>query len=413
MSASTPAPADLARSTSTRPIVLLAAVVLVAVAALGWRIATVAAPPLAFERTIPAHVRLPGASPRLAWPVEGEAAVGVAGVGYMGSSGGSAPVPIASVAKVMTAYLTLMEHPLSAGGVGFAIEVTPAEVEEGRRRAALGESTVALRAGERLSELEALQALMLPSGNNVAALLAQRSPGGTATFVARMNATARALGMDSTRYTDPSGFDASTVSTAADQLKLVGVAMGVPELARIVAERSAVLPVAGRVRNLDGLLGLEGYVGVKTGSDRAAGGCLAFAKRTVVDGHRLTVLGVVLGQRQGELIEAALGSARELGNSAAAAIGVETALPAKRPVLSARNADGERAAAVTATAVREIGWGGLRVRVGLDPVPSLTRMRGGERLTSVSVHGAGGRTPVVAAASLGGPSLEWRLSHLL
>ncbi len=70
------------------------------------------------------------------------------------------------------------------------------------------------------------------------------------------------------------------------------------------------LPVVGRVANYNGLVGEDGYVGVKTGSDRAAGGCLVFAKKVLIDGRSLTVLGVVLSQRGGSLIQAALASAR-------------------------------------------------------------------------------------------------------
>src|SRR5581483_7714068 len=94
-------------------------------------------------------------------------------------------------------------------------------------------------------------------------------------FVARMNAVARALGMTHTRYTDPSGYDDATVSTAADQVRIVVSAMRVPAFAEIVAMPATTLPCAGTVRNTDTLLGRDGFVGVKTGSDDAAGGCFA------------------------------------------------------------------------------------------------------------------------------------------
>ncbi len=99
-----------------------------------------------------------------------------------------------------------------------------------------------------------------------------------------MNATARSLGMGSTTYTDPSGFNDETVSTAADQLKLARVAMRIPAFAEIVGESWLVLPLVGRVANFNGLVGEDGYVGVKTGSDRAAGGCLVFAKKVRIMG---------------------------------------------------------------------------------------------------------------------------------
>ena len=111
-----------------------------------------------------------------------------------------------------------------------------------------------------------------------------------------MNAAARSLGMTHTRYTDPSGYDDATVSTAADQVRLVDRAMRLPVFASIVATPSATLPVAGTVHNTNTLLGHDGFVGVKTGSDDAAGGCFAFRAIRWIDGKRTTITGVVLGQ---------------------------------------------------------------------------------------------------------------------
>jgi D-alanyl-D-alanine carboxypeptidase (penicillin-binding protein 5/6) len=379
-----------------------------------WRLATEAAPPLNLHRTLPAYVRLPGDVPVLAWPREGQAAVEVEGVGSFGSTGGSDPVPIASVAKVMTAYLTLREYPLPPGEQGFVVTITPADVAEEAQRLALGESTLSVKAGERITERQALQALLLPSANNIAALLAVHDAGGLTAFVARMNSTARKLGMVSTMYTDPSGFNDGTVSTAVDQLKLARAAMSIPAFATIVDESSAELPGVGRVANFNGLVGSGGYVGVKTGSDRAAGGCLVFAKQVTIGGRRLTVLGVVLGQREGSLIETALAAAKRLGDSAAASLRVETALPAGTRVLSASSADGRRTTAVTSDALRELGWGGLTLPVRVVARPAMSRLRAGEAMATVAVRGeSAGVISAVASRSVAGPSLGWRLRHLL
>ncbi len=379
-----------------------------------WRIATEGTPPLIIHRTLAAYVRLPGSSRVLAWPREGQAAVEVQGLGSVATSGELTPVPIASVAKVMTAYLTLLEHPLAAGEQGFVMTITRADVEEEVRRAARGQSTLKVRTGERITERQALQALLLPSANNIAELLAAHDVGGLAAFVARMNSTARKLGMPSTTYTDPSGLGRETVSTAADQLKLAQVAMREPAFAAIVDEHSAALPVVGSVANYNGLVGADGYVGVKTGSDRAAGGCMVFAKHVTIGGLRLTVLGVVLGQREGPLIEAALTSAQRLGDSIAAALRVETVLPAGTRVLTASNANGRRTTVATAGALREIGWPGLTLPVQVVVRPAVTRLRAGERMATVTIRGASAvTTAAVATRSLGGPSLGWRLRHLL
>jgi D-alanyl-D-alanine carboxypeptidase (penicillin-binding protein 5/6) len=128
-------------------------------------------------------------------------------------------------------------------------------------------------------------------------------------FVAEMNDEARALGMDHTTYADPSGFDPSTVSTAADQLRVFQRAMHVPVFRLIVSMASVTLPVAGTLANFNPLLA-EGFAG-KTGSDSAAGGCLAFFTHVTVGGRRQTAAGVVLGQGEGSDTRSLLAAAGE------------------------------------------------------------------------------------------------------
>src|SRR5439155_25795439 len=136
--------------------------------------------------------------------------------------------------------------------------------------------------------------------------------GSVARFVARMNATARSLGMTHTRYTDPSGLDDATVSPAADEVRIVDRAMRLPMFASVVATPSATLPVAGTVNNTDTLLGHNGFVGVKTGSDDAAGGCFAFRAIRWIDGKRTMITGVVLGQPGHDQIGAGLAAANAM-----------------------------------------------------------------------------------------------------
>lgn len=250
-----------------------------------------------------------------AWPSEGQAAIAIDGFGKLGSSGGEQPVPIASLAKVMTAYLVLRDDPLEPGEDGFEIEIGPEDVEDVQRRLELNQSVVAVEVGEVLSERDALEALLLPSANNVAALLAIHEAGSLEAFVAEMNEAAAELGMTNTRYTDPSGFEDSTVSTASDQLKLGRAAMADPTFAEIVALPSAWLPVVGEVANFNELVGHDGFVGIKTGSDQAAGGCLLFAREIELDGRARLMFGAVLGQREGDLLPSAFRSAEALSAS--------------------------------------------------------------------------------------------------
>ncbi len=376
------------------------------------RIVTAPAPVLVAHRTLPARLRIPGSTQSFGWPRSGQAAAEVAGVGAVGTSGRQAPVPIASVAKMMTAYQTLLEHPLLPNDGGFTLRITEADVDEQQRRAALGQSTIPVRAGERLSERQALEALMIPSANNIAALLAARASGGRDAFLARMNGTARRLGMRASTYTDPSGYDDSTVSSASDQLKLTATAMRVPTFAAIVNRRSVYLPVAGRVNNYNGLVGSDGYVGVKTGSDRAAGGCFAFAKRVSVAGRTLTVLGVVLGQREGPIIAAALSAGKRLGDSIAAALRVHKVLAAGTTVLRASTSDGRHTSARTARSLSTIAWDGMELSLGVRARSDVTHVRAGQPLATVSVEGSDlAVTEALATSAVAGPSLGWRVRH--
>src|SRR4051794_33776173 len=82
--------------------------------------------------------------------------------------------------------------------------------------------------------------------------------------------------------------------------------MRLPVFATIVATPSATLPVAGTVHNTNTLLGIHGFVGVKTGSTAAAGGCFAFRAIRWIDGKPTAITGVVLGQPGHNQIEAGL-----------------------------------------------------------------------------------------------------------
>jgi D-alanyl-D-alanine carboxypeptidase (penicillin-binding protein 5/6) len=251
------------------------------------------------------------ALPSTVWPADGQAAVHV-GQSPVKAGPNQHAAPIASVAKVMTAYLVLRDHPLQLGQNGPTITLSDADVADTDSRRGRHESIVSIADGERLTERQALQALLLPSANNIAAVLARWDAGSEARFVVRMNAIARSLGMTHTRYTDPSGYDDATVSTAADQVRIVDRAMRLPVFASIVATPSATLPVAGIVLNTDALLGQDGFVGVKTGSDDAAGGCFAFRSIRWIGGKRTTITGVVLGQPGHDRIAAGLTAAADM-----------------------------------------------------------------------------------------------------
>ena len=148
--------------------------------------------------------------------------------------------------------------------------MTPADVAIYRADLAAGQSVARVKAGQGLSERQALEALLLPSANNIATLLARWDAGNLEAFVTKMNQQARRLGLKHTSYADASGVDSATMSSANDQARLATAALRKRVFAQIVSMRQAQLPVAGVVGNLNPLLGRGGVFGVKTGSTSGA-----------------------------------------------------------------------------------------------------------------------------------------------
>jgi len=292
----------------------LAAAVAVALAAACW----VVFPPEVAGRALAAR---PDVDLPLPWPAEGQASAEVQGLGSLGSHGERQPVPIASVTKVMTAYVVLKDHPLGADEAG--PEITVDEQAEAESTSS-EESSVPVRAGRTISERDLLALMLVPSGNNVARLLARWDAGSQEAFVAKMNREAAALGMASTTYTGASGVEDSTTSTAADQLRLAREVMKNPVIRAIVATTSLrVDGVPGAVATTNTLLGRHGVIGLKTGSSTAAGGALMWAAKA--PGGAL-ILGVVLHQSPGGTPGAGLRAA--LDNSEKLIAAIQRELPA-------------------------------------------------------------------------------------
>ncbi|WP_398900897.1 D-alanyl-D-alanine carboxypeptidase [Streptomyces sp. 1114.5] len=229
----------------------------------------------------------------LAWPAKGQSAAEVVGIGSLGSSGQEAPASIASVTKVMNAYLILQKFPLKKGESGPKITVDKQAAQESGN---LDESRVTLTEGQVITEYQALELLMLPSANNVARLLARFHSGSEDAFVKQMNDTAAKFGMTNTIYADPAGYNADTKSTAKDQLKLAEQVMQ-DEIFRQIVSTPETNFNNVKISNTNNLINPKtGVIGVKTGSSTPAGGCLMWAAYKEIDGVRRLILGVTLGQ---------------------------------------------------------------------------------------------------------------------
>ncbi|MDA8275480.1 MAG: D-alanyl-D-alanine carboxypeptidase [Actinomycetota bacterium] len=361
-----------------------------------------------------ATVRVAGQRPALPWPQTGEAALAVDGVGSFGSVGSTQALPIASITKVMTAYVVLHDHPLATGASGPDLTVSALDVYDYRLSLSQKQSVVAVKAGEQVSERQALEAMLVPSGNNFARMLAAWDAGSISAFVAKMNADARALGLSSTHFAGPSGFSSASVSNAADLVKLGEAAMRIPAFAHIVAMPQVTLPVAGLLYNYDAVLGQDGIVGIKTGTNATSGGCFLFAADPTVGGRTVHLVGAVLGQGGVSPITTALDAGRALAKAASADLRQDTVVADGTVVGHVTTAWNSSVAAVAGGTVRMVGWPGLPVHVVEHVSVPSGPVRSGERIGSLVVEHGGTTTsvPVQAAGDLAGPSVSWKLTRL-
>lgn len=229
------------------------------------------------------------------WPSYGQASVGAVGYGTLGTQGEQKALPTASVAKVMTALAVLKQKPLKVGEQGPIITITEDDVEEYYRTIAMDGSNVPVTLGEEITQYQALQALLLPSANNMAHTLVKWAYGSEENYLRFVNNFAKSLGMDDTNFDDASGYSPKTVSTSSDLVKLAVNAMDNPVIAEIASQEEADIPVAGRIYNVNMLLGRNGIVGVKTGNTEEAGGCFMAAAVKEVGGKKIIAVSVIMG----------------------------------------------------------------------------------------------------------------------
>ncbi|WP_369194546.1 D-alanyl-D-alanine carboxypeptidase [Streptomyces djakartensis] len=298
------------------------------------------------------------------WPADGQAALDVQGIGTFGSSGEQRPVPIASVAKVMTAYVILRDHPLKSGEDGPKIGIDQAAEDQSD---AGQESTVDVTKGDKISQREALEGILIASANNVARLLARWDAGSEKAFVRKMNDAAEDLGMKNSTYTDPSGLNNTTVSTAVDQVKLAKAAMQQPAFREVAAMMSYVDYKGVKHDNWNRLVGYNDVTGIKTGTTTSALGNLVFSAKKDVNGETRRIIGAVVRQPAGgpdnTILGAALHEGDKLIRAAQGALESATILKKGEVVGYADDGLGGRTPVVVTKDVTAVGWAGLSVKL--------------------------------------------------
>jgi D-alanyl-D-alanine carboxypeptidase (penicillin-binding protein 5/6) len=368
--------------------------------------------PVPATQIIPATMRVPGQPPDLPWPA-GEAAIGVVGIGLVASHGDDSARPMASIAKVVTALVIVADHPLKPIDAGDAVTVTAADVATYDQDAAAGQSVVAVQEGEVLNERQLLEGLLIPSGNNIADILARWDAGSLDAFVAKLNARASELGMRKTHFADASGFSDQTVGTPSD-LVLAGEAlMANPTLAQVVGEAQSDLPVAGTVFNVDYALGSQGIIGIKTGSSPHAGACFLFAATAKVPGEPALMIGAVMDE---PTLDDAFKASEALIPAVTAGLKLVPGVGADQAVAEYRSPWGSRTGLRAQKDIFFVGWPGLIVHRRVSAPAAKPPLTDGEAAGTVSAWIGSGPSQSVALAT-DGPLFEpgnfWRLTRPL
>jgi D-alanyl-D-alanine endopeptidase (penicillin-binding protein 7) len=159
-------------------------------------------------------------------------------------------------------------------------------------------SVTYLRAGERIKLGDLLHLTLIASDNGAARALARTSEGGMQGFLARMNEKASQLGLQSTRFADPSGLDANNISSAYDVSHMISFAANDPTIGGVMLKEKHGFYTDRRAINIKStnkLLGDAPIAAAKTGFTTKAGFCLATLLRMPQTNQQVAV--VVLGAK--------------------------------------------------------------------------------------------------------------------
>ncbi len=387
-------------------------VILILLVALASVVQILRSVPLPQARATLTNASVPGAKPVLPWPSQGGGELEIQNVGAMSSIKPNTELPLGSVAKIITALVVVKDHPLSLGGTGPTITVAPSDVTLYQTMLSQQDSVIPVASGEKLNEYQLLEALLIPSANNIAYMLANWDAGSVAAFVAKMNALAKSLGVHSMAFTGPSGLNPHTMGSAHDLVISAQALLNNPVLSEIVAKPQVSLPIVGVTYNIDYNVGHNGFVGIETGS-MANGGNLVFAAAGP-SGSKDLIVGAVLGQPGAQPLIAALSEGSKLVDAA-------RKIPVTIRVLSA----GQTVALISAPGISPVpvraaqsvsllAWPGLGVTYSTKFSKLGHTVGKGTKVGTmrVSIGNQAQTVSLVATRAIYSPSLTWRLTRI-
>ena len=369
-----------------------------------------------YLRPLPAatvQVSLPAvpsaAQPSLTWPTVGQAALSAEGYNFIASDASLEEISTASIAKVITVLCVLEKYPLKTGETGPTLTMTAEDVQMMWNEINRNGTHLSITEGETLTEYQAIQAIMLPSANNIADTLAVWAFGSMDAYIAYANTYLEKHGMSQTHVEgDASGFDPGTASTTADLVTLAKLALQQPVLMEIAGQESAAFETAGTVYNHNTKVGDGIITGLKTGRNDGNSGSVLFTATIGKGSDAVQLAGIVA---DAGTLRTALNGAEALAESAADDFPATVLVQKGEAVGTVRTAWGSSAPIVAASDASLRHWSGSKIYQTIEK----TSVSGTEKATAATLHltadGRKSATELIISQPAAGPSIWWRLTN--
>ncbi len=346
----------------------------------------------------------------LAWPTYGQSSVAAEGFGILATRGTQQPLATASIAKVITALCVLEKYPLEPGEQGPTITFTEADAKLYRQQVENNGSRLYVETGDSLTEYQALQAVLLPSANNIADSLAIWAFGSlpdyqayATDFVKRQGLTGTVIGSDA------SGLDPSTKSTAADLAHLGLIAERYGVFMDIVKQPTAVLPGIGTIYNYNSTLKGGYNIGIKTGNNDEDPGAFLYAARPDIDGKQLYITGAVMG---GPDLQTALFSSEALARSVQQGFETYTYAPKQTVVGEVSTAWGGQTNVTTQDTISLLRWKEDIAHISSQVDETTGTSKGAIGSITLDSGRRKASSNLVIDQPIAGPSFWWRLTRI-
>ncbi|SDN89391.1 D-alanyl-D-alanine carboxypeptidase (penicillin-binding protein 5/6) [Cryobacterium flavum] len=325
-------------------------------------------------------------------------------------AGTAEALPLASIAKVVTALVVLDAKPIVAGESGPIVTLTAADFQSYLDYDKAGARSVAVFADEQWAELELLQALLLGSSNNHADTVARWAFGSVDAYVVAANAWLSDNGLTGTSVVDATGLHDASAGTATDLAHLAGLAATDPIVSSMLASPATALANRRGVQNTTSYLPEEGITGVSRSYTDAAGVCFLFTA-TVSDGaSSFTFSGAFIGEPTYDALTADLTA---LMASARAGVGPLPVLAAGDAYATFESAWGDEASAVVGVSRTRYAWQATTPEAATVELKDFATARTGANVGQVRLTVAGEKLSAALKLDQGiaDPGPGWRLLH--